>query len=137
MGHSLLDSGVKMCGTRYKLAKRINAAEGTLSKIEAGKAGMPPGIAARIAALVGLDPQLAAVVAVIEHEHDQAKRDALTNVFFPTGVPAELAFYTSARSSASSRSTAAAKAGKFTRYTLTKIREALSSFGRGTRNMMR
>lgn len=91
-GHSLLDAAIKVCGSRYKVAKRTGISQTTLSLIASGKQGMGPITAAKLADAAGLNPQAAAAVAMIEGEKDPAEREALKRVFFRATTQAMLVF---------------------------------------------
>lgn len=90
-GHSLIDAAVKVCGSRYKVAQRLDISQATLSLIYSGKRDLPPKMAGKLADLAGLNPQEAAVVALIEGEKDPREREALKRVFFRAGAAAMLA----------------------------------------------
>lgn len=87
---TLIDSAAKVCGSRYKLSKRIDVAQSHLSEMASGKRGIPPRVAAKLADVAGLDPRDALVIATIEREKDPAERAALTAIFFRTGAAAML-----------------------------------------------
>lgn len=52
-GKDLLDEAVKLCGSRYALAKRLKISQGQLSDIAAGAENLAPGLSARLAEIVG------------------------------------------------------------------------------------
>jgi transcriptional regulator with XRE-family HTH domain len=106
-GHNLIDAAVKVCGSRYQLAKRVRVSEAFLSMVYKGKRELGPGVAAKIADVAGLDAHEAAAIAIIENEKDPAEREALKRVFSRTGAVATLLFSISAGWLAPSPATAA------------------------------
>lgn len=92
MGHSLIDAALKVCKTRYRLAKLVGTNEGNLSNIYLGRRGMPPALAAKIAAVAGVDAKDAAAIAMLESVKDPAEREALERAFYPRGAVAMLLF---------------------------------------------
>lgn len=96
MGHSLIDKAVEVCGSRYKVAKRIRVSEATLSTVYRGKAPLSPEVAAKLADVAGMDAMRAAAVAIIEREPDPLEREVLRGVFFPAHAVVMLLFSISA-----------------------------------------
>lgn len=78
---TLIDKAAELCGSRYKLAHLLHEDQGHLSKIAKGARPIAPGLAARMAAAVGLDPREAAFAAILEQEQDEAKRAELARIF--------------------------------------------------------
>ncbi|RYF13924.1 MAG: hypothetical protein EOO77_14885 [Oxalobacteraceae bacterium] len=95
-GHTLIDAAVKVCGSRYKVAKVTGLSQTSLSHYYSGKAPLSPIAAAKIAAAAGLDARDAMAVAAIENEKDPIERKALERVFFRTGAAATLLFFIAA-----------------------------------------
>ncbi len=80
-GFSLIDRAAKECGSRYKLAQRLNESESFLGRIARGSSPMPPSLAGRIAELIGMDPREAALHALVSQEKDPVKRAEVARVF--------------------------------------------------------
>lgn len=91
-GKELIDRALKVCQTRYALAKRLNFNEGNLNAIYRGKNPMPPGLAARIAEVAGEDPALSALETLAAKETDPAARAELARLFrLPAGAVSTVA----------------------------------------------
>lgn len=81
---ALIDKATKVCGSRYKLAQRIQESEGNLSRMANGHRLVTPRIAARLAELVGANPRDAACAALVYAEKDPNKRAELARLFAVT-----------------------------------------------------
>ena len=91
-GHALIDKAVKVCGSRYKLAKRVGLSQAYLSRVYNGEQDLGPLAAAQIADVAGLDPTEALKAAHIENEKDPDKREALKQLFSRAGAAAMWVF---------------------------------------------
>lgn len=78
---TLIDRARNGVLSQRQLAAELGEDQGFLSRIATGKAPMPPGIAARLAAAAGIDPRDAALMAVIESERDPEKQAVLAELF--------------------------------------------------------
>lgn len=76
-GLTLIDRAASVCGSRYKLALRLQESESFLSRVARGKSPMPPGLAARMAVIAGVDARAAALEALVSQEKDHEKARAL------------------------------------------------------------
>lgn len=85
-GHNLIDAAVKVCKSRYKLAKLVDVTEQFLSMVYSGKRTLGPVTAAQIAEVAGLDPVEAAKVAMIEGAATEAQRAAVERLFTAAGA---------------------------------------------------
>lgn len=131
-GHTLIDAAAKVCGSRYKLAKRLGLSQSYLSMVCKGERALAPLTAARIAEIAGLDPQQALTAATIENEKDPDKREALKQLFSRAGAAAMLAFCIVGGSLQPSPATAAASndaqdttGGASPLYIMSSLRRAL------------
>lgn len=88
---ALIDSATKVCLTRYALAKRLHVDESSLGKMYKGTVPMPPGLAARIAAIAGDDPARTALELLASKERDPSARAELTRLFKLAPTAAALA----------------------------------------------
>lgn len=85
LGKTLMDAVTAKQGwTRYRIAKELKASEGFLSRVYNGKDPIPPGMAARMAVLAGIDARRAALEALVSHEKDYAKQVDLADAL---GLP--------------------------------------------------
>jgi len=84
-GNTLIEAAARVAGSRYKLAMKLGESQSFLSHIEHGKKRMPPSLAARMAAIAGVDARRAAMEALVSQEKDHEKAVALANAL---GVPA-------------------------------------------------
>lgn len=87
LGQTLIDKAADLCGSRYKLAKRLGVSQSTLSVMASGKKPLSPGLAGRIADVAGLDAKEAALTALIAQEKDEAAKLELCRVFGVAPVP--------------------------------------------------
>ena len=89
LGKTLMDAVTAKQGwTRYRIAKELKASEGFLSRVYNGKDPIPPGMAARMAVLAGIDARRAALEALVSHEKDYAKQVDLADALgLPRPVP--------------------------------------------------
>jgi len=78
---TLIDKAAHLCGSRYRLAMRINESESNLSKMARGQRIVTPRVAARLAEIVGDNPKDAACVALVYAEKDPEKRAELARLF--------------------------------------------------------
>ena len=85
-GQTLIDQAVHVVATRYQLAKILGESEANLGSMARGKRGIPPRLAARLAAIAGLDPREAACAAVLAQEQDPERRAELAEIF---GLPVD------------------------------------------------
>jgi hypothetical protein len=76
-GNTLMDAAARACGSRYKLAMRLQESQSFLSRVAAGKSPMPPSLAARMAVIAGMDARRAALDALVSQEKDYDKAVAL------------------------------------------------------------
>ena len=88
---TLIDAATKMCLSRYALAKRLHVDESSLGKMYRGTVPMPPGLAARIAAIAGEDPARTALELLALKERDPTAREELTRLFKLAPAAAALA----------------------------------------------
>ena len=108
---TLIDRAAEVCGSRYKLAKRIGVPTSNLSNMDTGKRPVPALVAVKLAVVAGLDPRDALVACVLQSAKDDAEREELAKAFFPDGDAALSDSSSAAPSSDSSaRSTAHALA---------------------------
>lgn len=78
LGKTLMDAVCAKQGwTRYRIAKELRASEGFLSRVYNGKDAIPPGLAARLAVLAGIDARRVALEALVSQEKDHDKAVAL------------------------------------------------------------
>jgi len=83
-GYSLIEKASQACGSRYKLAKALQEDLSFLGKVASGKNPMPPSLAARMAAIAGVDAKRAAMEAVVSQEKNYEKQIALAQAL---GLP--------------------------------------------------
>lgn len=89
-GNTLISAAAAKVGSRYKLALRLGESESFLSKVAAGKKPLPASLAARMAALAGMDARRAALEAVLSHEKNYEKQVALAEALgLPTPPPTD------------------------------------------------
>lgn len=79
-GFSLIERATDACGSRYKLAQTIQEDLSFLGKLAKGTRPMSPGIAAKLAAIAGVDPRTAALIAIVSQEKDPAERSKLAQL---------------------------------------------------------
>ncbi len=64
----------------YAISKASGVPDSTLSDIQNGKLGMSPKVATLIAALADEDPREAALIAIVQSEKNEAKRERLASI---------------------------------------------------------
>lgn len=85
LGKTLIDAVCTKNGwTRYRIAKELAASEGFLSRVYNGRDPVPPALAARLAALAGIDARRAALEALISQEKDHERAVSLAHAL---GLP--------------------------------------------------
>ena len=77
---TLIDRAAVVLGSRYKVAKAIDESASFLGRVANGHKKLSPGIAAKLAPLVGLDPRETACAALVDLEDDPAKREHLAKL---------------------------------------------------------
>lgn len=87
-GNTLMDAAASACGSRYKLALKLQESQSFLSRVAAGKSPMPPSLAARMAVIAGQDARRAALDALVSQEKDREKQIALA-LALGVDIPAE------------------------------------------------
>lgn len=87
-GNTLIDAASRACGSRYKLAMKMQESLSFIGRVASGKAPMPPSLAARMAVIAGLDARRAAMEALVSQEKDHEKALALAAALGVEAPPA-------------------------------------------------
>ncbi len=77
---TLIDRASATMGSRYKVAQEIGESASFLGQIARGAKRISPGIAAKLAPIVGLDPRETACAALVDLEDDPTKRERLARL---------------------------------------------------------
>lgn len=89
LGQTLIDSAAKVGYTRYRLSKLLHVSQAFLSHVAHGQSAMGPALAARLAALSGMDARHAALQAIIEAEQDAVTKAELRELFGVEPTPSQ------------------------------------------------
>ena len=78
LGKTLIDAAASKTGmTRYRMSLELRESQSFLSRVYSGKAPIPPGLAARLAVLAGIDARRAALEAMVSQEKNAEVRAQL------------------------------------------------------------
>jgi hypothetical protein len=76
--------------TRYAMAKSLNVHQGFMSRVYTGRDPIPPALAARLAALAGMDARRAAMEALVSQEKSHERQCDLAQALgLPVPPPPE------------------------------------------------
>lgn len=78
LGKTLLDAACSKTGmNRTAISRNLHVSDGFVSRVYNGKDPIPPGLAARLAVMAGVDARRAALQAIVSQEKDYEKALAL------------------------------------------------------------